>query len=289
MGLVFAGAAGAQVETLTFDATGDNEDWVLTNVSSTDIFDGSLPSNEATVTLTIGQRYEIVNLNASLHFFQLLAKGSSFAEDVVLLSQNTTTGTLESDPDINWVDDGQTPTGTVAFTMTQTLADAMVQSGLAPGYRCQQHPTMMRGDIVVVSPPGPEVSGTAGGGFHEVGDTVVLSVSVSGTVGMTTFEWFKDGSATPLADGGNISGAATPALTLSPVTQSDSGSYVLRITDESKGVLNAPAIALSVVPAGALPVGSFFVLAALIALSVALGAIVLRRRHARSGGGAGSI
>ena len=64
---------------------------------------------------------------------------------------------------------------------------------------------------------------------------------------MVTYEWFKDGSATPVMNGGNISGADTPTLMFTPITFADTGTYVLEFTDESKATFTSPPISVLVV------------------------------------------
>jgi glucose/arabinose dehydrogenase len=55
-----------------------------------------------------------------------------------------------------------------------------------------------------------------------LGDTVRLSVSVAANPA-PTFSWRRNG--TPLTDGGNISGATTPTITISAARPSDGGTY----------------------------------------------------------------
>lgn len=143
--LALPSAALAQDGTWTFGAIGTS-DYRLDAVSSTDIFAGTLPANDPTLSLTIGKRYQATV--AAGHPLAILSKGASAGSDVVLLVQGAATGSLESDPGINWVDGG----GQVTFTLTQTLVNAMNASGI-PGYRCNAHPTGMRGDFNIVTPP----------------------------------------------------------------------------------------------------------------------------------------
>lgn len=55
------------------------------------------------------------------------------------------------------------------------------------------------------------------------GSAAIFTTTATGAI--TTYEWYKVGNATPLADGGNISGATTFQLTLSAITAADAGSY----------------------------------------------------------------
>jgi hypothetical protein len=139
-------AAFAQVDgSWTFGAIGVS-DYRLDAVSSTDIFAGALGALDPTLNLTIGQRYQATT--GPGHPLAILSKAGTPASDVALLVQGGAVGTLEADPGINWVDAGST----VTFTLTQNLADAMNASGI-PGYRCNAHPTGMRGNFNIVTPP----------------------------------------------------------------------------------------------------------------------------------------
>ena len=64
--------------------------------------------------------------------------------------------------------------------------------------------------LITVEGTGPIIVGRSGTGFKEVGDSAVLNVDVTGVTPPVTYEWFKHGSPTPVANGGRISGADTP-------------------------------------------------------------------------------
>lgn len=128
-----------------------------------------------------------------------------------------------------------------------------------------------------------QVVSRTGGGLYEEGETVTLSVEVTGTVGDVTYEWFKNNSGTPLSDGGNISGAATPDVTFSPATIADSGSYVLEVTDEAKALFVVPPIALQVVAMGSLPAMGMLGLGLGVGILMAVGVWRLRTRVNRRG------
>jgi hypothetical protein len=59
------------------------------------------------------------------------------------------------------------------------------------------------------------------------GTAATFFVTADGT-GPLTYQWRKGGS--PLADGGNVSGATSPALTLSAVSAADAGNYDVMVT-----------------------------------------------------------
>lgn len=122
------------------------------------------------------------------------------------------------------------------------------------------------------------VQGTTGAGFHESDEAVQLSVDITGTTGAVAYSWFKDGSGTPLANGGNISGADTPTLVLYPVSATDSGSYVLQFEDQSKAIFTAPAISITVVAPGSLPLSSMAIYALGVVLCAIATVLLFRRR-----------
>ncbi|NEV93791.1 fasciclin domain-containing protein [Psychroflexus sp. YR1-1] len=93
----------------------------------------SLNTNNSAWTLNVGTRYELTVVNAGAHPFQIRN-----ASDERLLSQNST-GTFESDPDVNFVDNGQQ----FYFTLTADLA-AEIST-----YYCGIHTNSMNGSISV--------------------------------------------------------------------------------------------------------------------------------------------
>jgi glucose/arabinose dehydrogenase len=109
----------------------------------------SLGSQDPTLPLDLGGRYQVKVTSYAVHPFEVIAKGSSASQDTVLLSMSVS-GPFESDPDVAWQDDGK---GTVRFTLTTRLYQAMVEGGRVPGYRCRPHASLMRGDFTVASLP----------------------------------------------------------------------------------------------------------------------------------------
>ncbi|MCH7920810.1 MAG: hypothetical protein IIC50_22900, partial [Planctomycetes bacterium] len=124
-------------------ATGQSPDlrWTFGNVGSSsyrlDSFSptsarlGSIGSQDPTLPLEVGKRYEITVVNGQVHPLEILAKGNSAGQDVVLLSM-ATNGPFESDAGVAWIEHGQ---GRVSFTLTPALHQAMQQGGRRPGYR----------------------------------------------------------------------------------------------------------------------------------------------------------
>ncbi len=133
--------------------------WTFGNVGSSsyqlDAFDapgiefGEIGSQNPTLPLELGKRYQVTVTNYTVHPLDVIAKGSSVSQDIILLS-TAAQGSFESDPGVAWQDDGM---GTVGFTLTAALYQAMVEGGRIPGYRCRAHPIQMRGDFTVAGLP----------------------------------------------------------------------------------------------------------------------------------------
>jgi hypothetical protein len=137
----------------TFNNSGTTS-YVLDSFTPGDIVFGTLGQDNPTLLLYLGERYEVTIVNDTAHPFEVLAKGPTSGDDVVLLSMRSgVTGSLESDSTVGWDDPG---TDTVAFTLSQSLYDAMTVPDKQPGYRCGIHVTSMRGgfDVCLVRPEG---------------------------------------------------------------------------------------------------------------------------------------
>jgi len=150
----------------TVGATSHDVGWTFGNVGSSsyrlDAFEpddaglgASLGAQDPTLTVQVGKRYRVLVTNFRPHPFEVLAKGASPGADIALLAQGNTVGSFESDPDVDWTDNGA---GTVAFTLTSDLHAAMMVAGHIPGYRCRAHIFTMRGDFNVLpaAEPTPE-------------------------------------------------------------------------------------------------------------------------------------
>jgi hypothetical protein len=151
--LLLAGAsppARAQSDEQWAFSNSGTASYLLTSVSSASLFPGALPAADPTISLVVGTRYAASVGNFAAHPLQVLAKGATASTDQVLLSQGSTVGLMEADPDVAFSDSGS---GTVTFTLTQGLVDAMGAGGRIPGYRCGAHVGSMRGDFSVEVPP----------------------------------------------------------------------------------------------------------------------------------------
>jgi glucose/arabinose dehydrogenase len=119
--------------------------YTLESFSPRDAEFGPLGSQDPTLPLVLGKRYQVVVVNYSHHPFEVIAKADSPGQDRVLLSM-AIAGSFQADPQVNWQDDGR---GTVQFTLTGDLYQAMLQDDRIPGYRCRPHLFQMRGDFTV--------------------------------------------------------------------------------------------------------------------------------------------
>ena len=125
--------------------------YVLNSFSPADAAVGTIGALNPDLKLVYHKRYEITVVNYVSHPIEILAKATSSASDVVLLSMAPgIMGSLENDSEILWEDTG---TGTIRFTLTPTLYTAMTTGGLVPGYRCRVHASSMRGNFGVVGDP----------------------------------------------------------------------------------------------------------------------------------------
>lgn len=100
--------------------------WLVTEVPGDEVV-AELDTENPAMTLEVGTRYEFTSPRAQLHPFALLDEAGD-----LLLAQGSTTGALEQDEGVAFVDDGTT----FAFTVTPQLA------GRAATYVCLVHPPM---------------------------------------------------------------------------------------------------------------------------------------------------
>jgi glucose/arabinose dehydrogenase len=108
-----------------------------------------LGSENPTLPLELGGRYQVTVTNYWAHPLEIIAKAQPPGQDRVLLSM-AAAGPFESDPGVAWEDNGQ---GTVRFTLTEALYYAMTEGGRKPGYRCLPHAATMRGEFTVAGLP----------------------------------------------------------------------------------------------------------------------------------------
>ena len=141
-----------------------------------------------TLTLYIGGRYEVTVTNYTVHPFQVIAKGSSTGSDNPLLSMGAVSSSFESNPGVAWTDNGA---GTVTFTMTLDLYNAMTTSGHIPGYRCQIHTSTMRGNFNIQGLP---LTDPISGSIQKGNISIELASIVSGLVSPINLKPAPDGT-----------------------------------------------------------------------------------------------
>jgi hypothetical protein len=110
----------------------------------------------------------------------------------------------------------------------------------------------------------PSISAQPIGRAVATGSNVTFTVSATGTAPLT-YAWLKSGVA--LTDGGNISGAATAALTVTGVTTNDAGDYSVTVNNPV-GSTNSANATLTVIAPTAAPV----ILTQPASLAIAVGA-----------------
>jgi hypothetical protein len=113
------------------------------------------------------------------------------------------------------------------------------------------------------------------GGWFEVGDALSLRCAVLGATGNVGFQWSKNG--TP------IGGATSATYAIASLALTDSGTYKIVATDQSKASIEATAV-VNVYPEGSLPAANYVSLAVLLGILVGLGglAIVIRRSRVKA-------
>jgi hypothetical protein len=157
--LLFVGAAAARARVYDVGWTFGDDGFGAYRLEA---LEPSMPSlvpfgrENPTLLLGVGKRYQVQVVNHTAYPLEVVAKGASAAQDRVLLSMGAGAGAFASDPEVNWQDDGQ---GTVRFTLTPRLFQAMEEGGRTPGYRCRTQAGAMRGDFAVMwdSPLGERI------------------------------------------------------------------------------------------------------------------------------------
>ena len=139
----------------TFVKVNPDVAWVFDNNGTTSYVLDSASANIApigtedpTIFLELGNRYQVKAINFGSHPFEVIAKGATNTGDTVLLSAKTgVVGSMETDEEIAWADDGA---GTVGFTLTPSMVTAMDGTvDQNPGYRCGVHVDVMRGNFMI--------------------------------------------------------------------------------------------------------------------------------------------
>jgi hypothetical protein len=159
--LLFPGLAAAQVQSCSGScAPLCNGNWTFGDDGSTAyrletpepycVHLGTFGGENPTLLLEVGKRYQVRVVHYTDYPLEVIAKAVSASRDKVLLSMGSDAGTFAADPEVNWQDDGR---GTIRFTLTPRLFEAMAEGGLTPGYRCRAQAATMRGNFAVTWMP----------------------------------------------------------------------------------------------------------------------------------------
>lgn len=128
-----------------------NQSYILNSFEPNDILLGDFEIENPTLLLYLGKRYQITVIDDVNQPFEIIAKGANSEQDDILLSATPDmVGLFESDPNVGW-DDNEL--GTVTFTLTEGLYNAMISSNKRPGYRCGVYIDNMRGNFDVCAAP----------------------------------------------------------------------------------------------------------------------------------------
>ena len=110
------------------------------------------------------------------------------------------------------------------------------------------------------------------GGWFEEGESFILSVGVSGAVGLVTYQWTKDGL--------ELAGETFWTYEVAGATSYDEGAYTCRATDEAKAVSDeTPPAFVRVFRAGSLPAAGVIGLCIAVMACVSAGAFVISRKR----------
>src|SRR6478736_1091339 len=244
-------------------------------------FDAVTPAqNGSTVTLT-GSGFQNVTTPVTFRFYgwNAEASGGTFSSDNVVSTGNVVSAGAPTPPSITTPPSNQTVTegavvhfsvvavGTAPLSyqwrkntaplsdggiVTGALTDTLTLNGVALADAGSY-------DVVVtnvansatsaaasltVNPVlvAPSITTQPSAQAAPVGGSATFSVAASGTAPLT-YQWRKGGS--PLADGGNISGATSASLTINPVGAGDVGSYDVVVGNATPTVATSNAVALT--------------------------------------------
>lgn len=144
------------------------------------------------------------------------------------------------------IDGATSDTYTIAATSALDAGDYDVQVS----NDCSSETSASAALVVNVA---PSITADPGSATVAAGTNVFFSVGATGS-GTLSYQWRKNGS--PLADGGNISGATTATLAVNNVQESDEGSYACDVSN-SCGLVTSNAATLTVDDEGAPCPGDF--------------------------------
>lgn len=126
-----------------------------------------------------------------------------------------------------------TAAGTITLNAQSLSEPGEVPAGAAP----------VNGLQLLINPPAvgqpPTITSQPSNRNVVPGSTTTFSVTASGT-GTLTYQWRRNG--VNLTDGGNISGANTPTLTINNVSAGDSAVYTVVVSNPSGSTTSSPAV-----------------------------------------------
>ena len=182
---------------------------------------------------------------------------TAVSSDYIFLSAGTTTSTLLMNgqsttatlpPGLtftaSWVDGGSTIGGIITGTPTTAGSYPTSVTIVSPGNASlSQNITITISGSGTTTPTAPAITTPPAAANVIAGKTATFTVTASGTAPLGYF-WRKNNS--PLANGGNVSGANTATLTLAGVSATDAGSYSVLVSN-SVGTATSAAAALTVI------------------------------------------
>ena len=180
--------------------------------------------------------------SAAPNDYFILSSGS--VSSTLLLSGQSTTATLPPGLTFtaSWVNGASTIGGTITGTPTTSGSYATTVTCVSPG-----NASLSQNITITISgsttPTAPAITTQPVASTVVAGQTATFTAAASGTAPVG-FYWSKNGS--PLANGGNISGANTTTLTLTGVSATDAGNYSV-LASNSVGTATSASAALSVI------------------------------------------
>jgi subtilisin family serine protease len=146
--------------------------------------------------------------------------------------------------------------GDVSGAATDTLAIANVDSADAGDYRCvvTDDDGTVFSNPAALTPGEPTIAQQPADAVVLEGGTATFTVGATG-LGTLSYQWQKDGA--DLADGANVTGAATDTLEIAEVQSADEGSYQCVVASDC-GATTSNAATLTVQPQGACVINGGF-------------------------------
>jgi len=192
-------------------------------------------SNNVTVSISGG------NQAANNDYF-ILSSGATTSP--LLYNGQSTTLTLPPGLTFksSWVDGASTIGGVIYGTPTAAGSFPTAVTVVSPG-NAQLSQNITISITGSVTPAAPAITSSPAAATVAAGQTAIFTVTASGTAPLAYY-WMKGG--TPLANGGNVSGANSATLTLTSVLATNAGNYSVTVSN-SVGTATSAAAALTVI------------------------------------------